>query len=215
MLESIMEDPVKVIIADSHEIVREGIALRLETDCAAQVVGQAADGYTTIKVCRNLQPDILLMDIALTRPSGAETFRKLRQILPNLKIIVVSSDEDIADAFVMMGQGASAFMTKRAKGSHFVNTIRSVALGYSVVPSDYLADFIGMKDKVSKSGNVYGLSPREIEVLQACATGASTKEVAERLEISVRTVETHRNAIYRKTSCGGLSELSGIAAKLC
>jgi DNA-binding NarL/FixJ family response regulator len=215
MLESIMENPVKVIIADSHEIVREGIALRLEADCAVQVVGQAADGYTTIKVCRNVQPDILLMDIALTRPSGAETFKKLRQILPDLKIILVSSDEDVADAFLMMGQGASAFMTKRAKGSHFVNTVQSVALGYSVVPSDYLADFVGMKDKISKSGNVYGLSPREVEVLKACATGASTKEIAGRLDISIRTVETHRNAIYRKTSCSGLAELPAIAERLC
>ena len=197
----------RLVIADSHEIVREGIAARLESSCPIEVVGQAADGYSTIKACRQTTPDLLLMDLSLTRPTGIETLTKLRYTLPDMGIVVLSSDAKVADAFTVLGLGAIGFMPKQAKGADFVNAIRAAVSGYTSMPSDYIAEFVSLRRNVSRTGNSYGLSPRELEVLEACASGQRTKEVAERFNISVRTVETHRNAIYRKTDCHDLQEL--------
>lgn len=197
-----------IIIADSHEIVREGIARRLTEDCGASVVGQAEDGYTAIKLTRNCSPDIILLDLALSRPSGMDTFRKLRTVAPDLKILVLSSEASISTAFTTLALGAVGFMPRQASGDHFVTAIRTIEMGYTFMPSDYLSEFVALKRNVSRSGNIFGLSPRELEVLEASSGGTSTKEIAERLEISVRTVETHRNAIYRKTDCKSLADLN-------
>ncbi|MEM9797307.1 MAG: response regulator transcription factor [Pseudomonadota bacterium] len=199
-----------IVIADSHEIIREGIAARLTESCDIDVVGQAGDGYTTIKVCRQVRPDFLLMDLSLTRPAGIETLLKVRQSLPDTRVVVLSSEATVADAFHTLSRGAVGFMPKQAKGADFVTAIQAAIGGYACVPAEYLAQFVEMRRNVTRTGNAFGLSPREIEILEACASGQRTKEVAERLSISVRTVETHRNSIYRKTECRNLSELSRI-----
>lgn len=209
-----MSDKLRIVIADCHEIVREGIATRLITDCDADVVGQASDGYTAIKICRNLTPDVLLLDLSITRPSGTETLAKLRSSMPNLKIVVMSSEATTTEAFTILAQGAVCFMPKQAKGADFVHAVQAAATDFTFIPTSYLKEFVRLRQNVTRTGNMYGLSPREVEILEACAAGQKTKEVAERLSISVRTVETHRNSIYRKTDCRSISELSGIAAKL-
>lgn len=197
----------RLVIADSHEIVREGIASRLESTCRVDLVGQASDGYSTIKICRQTLPDILLMDLSLTRPTGIETLAKLRKALPELRIIVLSSEAKVSDAFSVLSLGAIGFMPKQARGADFVNAIRAAISGYTCMPSEYVAEFVTLRHNVRRTGNSYGLSPREMEVLEACASGEKTTDVAKRFNISVRTVETHRSAIYRKTCCHDLTEL--------
>jgi DNA-binding NarL/FixJ family response regulator len=204
-----MENATKttLVIADSHEIVREGIAARLEEVAQVEVIGQAADGYSTLKVCRQNVPDILLMDLSLTRPAGMETLTKLRSTLPDLRIVVLSSDATVTDAFAVLGMGAIGFIPKQARGKDFVNVIRAAIAGYTCVPTEFLSEFVQLRRNVNRTGNYYGLSSREMEMLEACATGQCTKEVAAQFNISVRTVETHRNAIYRKTANRDLKEL--------
>lgn len=197
-----------VIIADSHEIVRAGIAHRLVKDCGAKIVGEADDGYSTLKIVRNQPADILFLDLGIKRPSGMETLRKLRVIQPDLRIIVLSSDTSMVDAFTTFGLGAVGFVPKQESGDHFVGALRAVEMGYTFLPSEFVSEFVVLRRNVSRSGNVFGLSPRELEVLEASADGASTKEVAHQLAISVRTVETHRNSIYRKTDCKDLNALT-------
>lgn len=205
---------VNVVIADRHEIVRDAIAMRLQNGAIAHVSGTATDGYSAIKLCRSLQPDILLLDFDIKRSSGRETFLKLRQSQPNLKIIVICEDSDIADAFFLMSKGAYGLMTRDAKGADFERTIQSVAAEYAIFPKEYLAQFAEIRTKATKSGNVYGLSPRELEVLRESKNGACTKQIAEQLNISVRTVETHRYSIYRKTACNNIDELHDLFWKV-
>ena len=209
-----MEHRLQVVIADSHEIVREGITTRLAADGVADVVGQADDGYSAIKLCRSLKPDVLLLDLDITRPSGIETLSKVRSTTPDVRVIALSSGASTAEAFTALSKGAVGFLPRQAKGIHIVNAVRNVAMGYTCLPLDFLGEFMTLRRQVTRTGNIYGLSPREIEVLEACASGRRTKEVAESLSISVRTVETHRNAIYRKTACRSISDLSTIAATL-
>lgn len=203
-----------VVIADSHEIVRESIANRLTSLENLSVVGQASDGYSTMKICRQLVPDILLMDLSIGRPSGIEILVKLRAAVPTMKILLCSSDAKVHEAFNAISLGAIGFIPKQAKCEHFVNAIQSAAMGYSCIPSIYLDGFSTHRRNATRTGNIYGLSPREVEVLSASALGAGTKEVADRLNISVRTVETHRSAIYRKTETNKIEDLSSLYQQL-
>lgn len=208
------DSAARLVLADSHEIVREGIAARLMQSCDIEIVGQADDGYNTIKLCRKLKPDMLIMDMSLTRPSGKETFTKIRESVPETKILILSSDASPVHAFSMLSNGAAGFMPKQAKSVHFVAAVNSISLGYTSFNTEYMSEFFNLRNRVKRSGNVYGLSEREIEVLVACCDGRKSSEVAELLSISVRTVETHRNSIYRKTSCRDMKDLAKIAVDL-
>lgn len=196
------------VVADSHEIVREGISARLTEECGIKVIGEAEDGYNTIKICRQEDPDVLVMDLSMTRPSGFDTFQRLRELKPDLKILLMSSESNASEAYQSICRGAVGFMPRQAKSSHFVSAVNAIIQGYTCMPSDLLEKFFDLRRQTARTGNVYGLSPREIEVLNACADGARSKEVAEMLSISVRTVESHRNSIYRKTKSRDLEKIS-------
>jgi len=208
------EKHLKVVIADSHEIVRDGITSVLEGQCALTVVGQAADGYGALKQCRAHQPDILLMDLDLVNPSGISVFEKLRAAHPDIKIVVISSDMSTVDAYVLLANGAVGFVPKQAPGSHFVNAIKTISMGYACISADVLQEFVGLRRNITRTGNVYGLSRREMEVLEHSNSGTNTKEIARKLQISARTVETHRNAIYRKTSTNSMAGLQSVAQNM-
>lgn len=201
----------KVVVADSHEIVCDGIKNAIEAHCNATVVGQAFNGYTTIKQCHILDPDILLMDFGLSNPSGMDIFEKVRAKHPNMKIVVISSNLSNVDAYVLLARGAAGFVPKQASGTHFANAINTISIGYTCISARYLQGFVGLQRNASRTGNIYGLSRREMEVLEQSTTGANTQEIATRLNISVRTVETHRNAIYRKTSTNSIASLHSVA----
>ena len=200
----------KVIIADSHEIVREGIATRLREVCDIDVVAESSDGYSTIKCCRQHNPEILVMDYGLLRPSGMETLLKVRQSNPDTKIIVLSSDNSTADAFFVLTKGAMAFLPKQTRGISFVQAVQAAQNNFCYMPIALIQEFIASRKNLSRTGNLFGLSAREIEVLEATLDGQTAKEVARHLDISVRTVETHRNRVYRKTSSNDHDELRQI-----
>ncbi|MGB5863259.1 MAG: response regulator transcription factor [Sulfitobacter sp.] len=209
-----MADNVRIVIADGHEIIREAIAMRLREECGAEIVGEASDGYTCLKECRQEKPDILMTDLSITRPNGAETLARARKANPDMKIIILSSDASVANAFFCLSQGAIGFMPKQAKGMDFVNAVRAASNGYAYLPIEFLNEFVSARRNMTRTGNIFGLSPREVEILEACTSGQSTKEVAQALSISVRTVETHRNNIYRKTSCNSHQELTKIMSSM-
>lgn len=200
----------KLVIADSHEIVREGLAHKLEKECGYEIVGQAEDGYSALKACRLFKPDILVMGMSLTRPSGMETLVRVRSLSEDIRIVVMASDTCAIDAFSAISEGAISFVPRDAKVINLINAVRCAESGYACIPQEYIQEFTQLRRNVKRTGNIYGLSPREIEVLEASASGAKTKEVAGLLDISVRTVETHRNSIYRKTDCRNMAELVSI-----
>ena len=209
-----MSEKSTVVIADSLEVLREGIAAKLEGCNRFEVVGLAADGFSTLKLCRTLNPDILVLDLEMTRPSGLETLERVCRSCPTTKVFVLSSDVSVSQAFLVLSQGAVAFLPKQSRAADFVAAIHAAEDGYTFLPTAFIGDFVKSRRNVTRTGNLFGLSPREIEVLLACAEGHRTKEVAQMLDISVRTVETHRNSIYRKTSCNGLDDLREIAATI-
>ena len=199
-----------VVVADVHSIVREGIRDRLEMRGNLSVIAEAQDGYGTLKACRDLAPDILLMDFSILRPSGREVLLKMAKTCPDTRIIVLSSEVDAANAFFSLANGAVAFIPKQASGFDFVNATTAAIRGFTYMPTSFISSFLEARKNVMRSGNIYGLSPREIEIVDTCIDGKSTKEVAELFGISVRTVETHKNNIYKKTSCRCMDDLVAI-----
>lgn len=202
-----------VVIADSHAIVREGIRDRLERNSTLTVVAEAQDGYSALKACRDYSPNILLMDFSITRPNGRELLAKVRASRPDTRVIVLCSEMKVSNAFYCLSNGAVGFMPKQAAGSDFVNATTAAIRGYSYMPNEFIAEFLETRKHLTRSGNIFGLSPRELEIVDACMQGKSTKDIAEACSISIRTVETHKNNIYRKTSCRSMAELSAIFAE--
>jgi len=203
-----MTDTSKLVIADGQEIVREAIAARVEQEDEITVVAEASDGYSAIKACRQHNANILLMDLSLTRPSGTETLAKIRKTHPDTRVVILSTEANLANAFMVLSQGAVGFLPKQSRGADFVSAVKAASNGFAYLPTDLLKDFVISRRNISRSGNVYGLSARELEILEASITGQSAKEVGTHLNISVRTVETHRNSIRRKTACKDYRELA-------
>ena len=205
-----LETSQSIVIADSHAIVREGIRDRLENHSDMNVVAEASDGYSALKACREFLPSVLLMDFTITRPSGRELLIKVRTSCPDTRIVVLSSEMKVSNAFYCLSNGAAAFMPKQASGSDFVNATVAALRGFSYMPNEFITEFLETRRHLTRSGNIFGLSPRELEIVDCCMQGKSTKDIAEMCSISVRTVETHKNNIYRKTSCCSIEDLTAI-----
>lgn len=199
-----------VVIADSHAIVREGIKDRLENSGKLRVVAEAEDGFSALKACRDQAPNILLMDFLIQRPSGRELLTKVKKSCPETRIIVLCSEMKIANAFFCLSNGAMAFIPKQASGSDFVNATNAATRGYSYMPTEFISEFLETRNHLLKSGNIFVLSRRELEIVDSCMRGKTSKEVAADCNISLRTVETHKSNMYRKTSCRNIQELTQI-----
>lgn len=200
-----------VIIADSHEMMREGIAWRIEKECKVNVICGTSNGYETHREVRNHKPDLLILDLGITRANGSEVLERVRRDAPDTMVIVTTSEPTFTNAAFSLSKGAAAFIPKQVSSDEFVCAVNAVRNGFSYVPRSILSEFINSRKNLSRVGNIFGLSPRELEVLQATAHGLSTKQVAADLDISVRTVETHRHNIYSKTNCRNQEDLVTIA----
>jgi DNA-binding NarL/FixJ family response regulator len=196
-----------VVIADGKEIVRSGLAAYLTQHTSAVVVAETSDGYSTLKACKAAEIDVLLLDFDITRPNIRETIAKLRSSSPHVRILVMSNNGTALDAMSVLALGAVGYISKNARGVDFANGVNSVAGDYTYVPAEFLSEFVSTRRNFTRTGNLYGLSPREMEILDATISGRGTKEIADQLGISVRTVETHRNRMYKKTNCASISDL--------
>lgn len=197
----------RIVVADALEIVRQTVSDHLTRQCGVNVVAQTKDGYETLKMCRHHRPDLVILDMSIARPAASDTMARLRSALPDLHIVVVTENTSVANAFVALSHGAVSILPRSASAEDYVNAVNAALSGHAFLPSNLMRELVSCRRTLMRSGNIFGLSARELEVLEACVGGASTKEVASSLDISVRTVETHRHNIYRKTSCNSVKEL--------
>lgn len=205
------ENDAAIMIADAHDMVRESITIRMEQERNVRVVASTSDGYSTLKLFRQHKPEVLILDLSLPQPGGRDTLRKVLEFKPDVKVIVTTSEASISTAYYALSRGAMAFLPKQVASAEFVNAVNAVLGGFSYLPRDLMSQFVASRRNVSRVGNVFGLSPREMEIVSAIAEGQTTKVVAAELGISVRTVETHRHNIYKKTNCKDQKELANIA----
>jgi DNA-binding NarL/FixJ family response regulator len=194
---------IRVFIVDDHELLRAGMRSRLEREVDISVVGEAATADQALARMRPLQPDVVLLDLLLPRKSGDEVIPDLLRQAPSARVLVVSSQAAPSWVRRALSAGAAGYLPKRASDRELVAAIRRVARGDGYVDPDLGARLV--VDRASPA--LAPLSERERDVLHLLALGHMNQEIASRLFISVRTVDTHRAHIMLKLSLGTRAEL--------
>jgi len=194
---------IRVLLADDHALVREGIVALLRLYDDIEVVGEASDGIEAIERVRKVRPDIILMDISMPKLGGFEATVEIRKTCPDVKVIILSQYDDREYISRFLKAGVSGYLLKKAVGSELVNAIRTVKRGefylFSSIASEVVNGYLGRDVKTSAEESPYEkLTDREKQVLKLIAEGYSHKEIASCLNISVKTVITHRTHISEK-----------------
>jgi len=206
---------IKVLIADDHQIVREGLRSMLEKEPGIIVVGEAEEGRTTLRLARELTPDVIIMDVAMPDLNGIEATRQIVAEFPAIKVIALSMHDDRRFVLHMIKAGAKGYLLKDSAFKDLAKAIRVVVANKTYLSSE-IADIV-VKDYLAttseESSAFYLLSPREREVLQLIAEGKTSNQVAENLHVSIKTVETHRAQLLRKLKVKSVAELTKYAIR--
>lgn len=204
-----MGDPLRVLIADDHTIVRSGIKLLLEAESDIDVVGESLDGEQALAMIEALKPDVVLMDIAMPGMDGLEATRRIKASWPDIKILVLTMHRSTEYFFEMLKAGAHGYILKGAETSDLINAVRVVGRGevflYPSMAQKLVKDYLNLSDRESDSDPP--LSPREKEVLKLLIEGHTNKEIAEKLFISPSTVYTHYGNLLDKLGLTSRHEL--------
>jgi DNA-binding NarL/FixJ family response regulator len=201
---------VRVLIADDHSLVREGIMAFLKCTEDIEVVAEASDGLEAIEKTKQFRPDIILMDISMPKLGGLEATLEIRKFDPSVKVLVLTQYDDKEYISRFLKAGVSGYLLKKAVGSDLVTAIRAIKNGetylYPSIASKVVDGYLG-KD-MPGAENIYDtLTDREKQVLKLIAEGHAHKEVADMLKISAKTVIVHQTNIFDKLGIGNRSEL--------
>ena len=208
---------IRVMLADDHQILREGVRALLSRADDLEVVGEAADGRGAIDLCQRLDPDVVVMDINMPGLGGLEATLEIRKQSPRTKILVLTQYEDGEYVRRFLKSGASGFVLKRAAGAALVDAIRAVARGGLVLDPEIARDALyeAPATLASPGHKAYDtLSGREKQVFKLVAEGGSNKDVASVLDISVKTAMKHRERVMEKLDLHNRTELVRLALKL-
>lgn len=191
---------VRVLIAEDHETVRQGLSLILKAEDDIEVVGEAGDGRSAIEQAKKLTPDIVLMDVSMPQLNGLKATKELTACCPNVKVITLTRHKDDGYLQQLLRAGAAGYVLKQSPSSELLHAIRSVAAGGRFLDPAVAGKVVGAYvEKTGKGITPKGeLSEREGEVLRLIAWGYSNKEIAGQLDISVKTVEVHKANGMRK-----------------
>ena len=199
---------VKVLIADDQTLFREGIKDLLENEKIIEVVGEAADGQEAVRLARKLKPDVILMDIKLPHLDGVAATRLIRKECPNTNVLILSSYEDEAHVMESIQAGANGYLSKMLPAAELVNALKAFANDGVMIPQQEMGKLLqGLRQMASGDGNSpVSLTKTEIRVLVFLGTGMSNKEIAAKMECSVKTIKNHLNAIFQKLEVSNRTE---------
>ncbi|HZD56776.1 MAG TPA: response regulator transcription factor [Anaerolineales bacterium] len=213
-----MPDPIRILVADDHPVVRDGLIAMLGTQPDFQIAGSASTGSEVVRRTVELQPDILLLDLEMPEIDGVEALRQLRLIQPEIRVLVFTAfdtDERILGA---VRAGARGYLLKGAPREEIFNAIRIVSQGGSllqpVVAKKLIQRVAEVNQREQNKGLIESLTLREEEVLQLLARGMTNKEIASELVITERTVKFHVSSILRKMEKGNRTEAVRTAVEL-
>ena len=209
-----MAESIRVLIADDHPIVREGLAAVLNQEDDLKVVGQARNGLDAVSQARELHPDIILMDLQMPEMDGVEAILKVKAEAPDIGIIILTTYD--TDDYIFRGieAGARAYLLKDSPAEEVLKAIRSVHKGESLIQPRVATRLLDRFSQLSRAPAPEGaLSHREVEVLQLLAKGASNKEIASDLFIGESTVKTHLIHIFSKLGVRDRTEAVAQAVK--
>ncbi len=206
----------KILLADDHKITRDGLKALLENQKNMIVIGEAENGRQAVRLALELAPDVIVMDINMPELNGIEATRQIIAELPDTKIIALSMYSDKRYVVGMLKAGVSGYLLKNCAFDELVSAISAVVANQNYM-SQKIANTV-MKDyanilESSDTSPASQLTAREREVLQLIAEGLKTKDIATRIHVSVKTVETHRQQMMRKLNATSVAELTKIALK--
>jgi two-component system response regulator NreC len=203
---------IRILLADDHTILRQGLKLILSSQPDLEVVGEAANGHEVVQLAQELRPDIVLLDVAMPELNGIDATRRMMETNPRLRILVLSMHKEAVYVREILRAGARGYLLKDVIDSELLNAVRSVARGDGyvspAVSSALLSDY---RQDIHDPINL--LTKREREVLQLIAEGRTNKEVATKLNLSVYTVDSHRGKIMEKLNLHSTGELVRFAIK--
>jgi two-component system, NarL family, response regulator NreC len=203
--------PTRILIADDHAVFRSGLRALLEKEPDLQVVGETGNGFDTIRAVAENEIDVLLLDLAMPGLPGAKVAEAVLKDKPHLIIVVLTMHEDEYYLQELFRLGVRAYVLKKSTGTDVVQAIRAARKGNEYIDPALagvvISSFVGRQPKKQKTGRLDLLTPREQEVLTLLAYGHTNAEIAEKLSISGRTVETHRTNIMSKLEFRSRAEL--------
>jgi two-component system, NarL family, response regulator LiaR len=200
----------RIMIADDHAMLREGMRNLLEQEKDFELVGEAADGEEAVQMAGELKPDIVIMDIVMPRLSGVEATRLIRQKSPGTAVLILTAYSDIRYIIGLLEAGACGYLLKNSPGKDVVRAIRAVRAGESVLDPEVTRKLVQRLASLSRGADEREaggqLTSREIEILKWASRGLSNKEISEKLFISLRTVKAHMTNIFNKLGCSSRTD---------
>ena len=206
--------PIRILIADDHLIIRQGLRLILETQDGFELVGEAADGVEAVRFCAELKPDVVLMDLRMPGMDGLTAIERLRVDQPEIAVVILTTFNE--DDLMMRGlrAGAKGYLLKDTDRETLFNTIRAAHRGETLLKPEILARVLSHAGAATPAGPFQTfLTGRELEVLRAVAQGERSKQIAVRLGISERTVKAHLASIYNRLGVDNRAAAIAVAAQ--
>ena len=208
---------IKILIADDHLIIRQGLRLILETENDLELVGEASDGNEALSLCQKLRPDVVLMDLRMPNMDGLTAIEKLRVEQPNIAVVILTTFNEDDLMFRGLQAGAHGYLLKDTDRNTLFDTIRAAARGETLLKPEIMARVLSHTNASStieiKATGLMNLTEREQEVLEAVARGERSKEIAVQLGISERTIKAHLASIYNKLGVDSRAAAIAVAAQ--
>ncbi len=206
-----MTAQIRVLIADDHAMVRDGVRMILEAQTDIAVVGEASDGQEALEKAHSLLPDVVLMDIAMPVMTGLQATEAIKRELPQIQVVVVTMHEDYQYFFEVLRAGASGYVLKGASSADLLAAVRAAHEGgvylHPNVAKNLVADYVKRMEPGEEKAHYDGLSERERQVLTLVAEGRTSQQIADQLYLSINTVQTHRAHIMEKLKLQNRAEL--------
>ena len=209
-----MSEPIRILAADDHLIIRQGLRLILETEDGFEMVGEASDGAEAIRLCADLHPDVVLMDLRMPGMDGLTAIERLHIEQPGIAVVILTTFNE--DDLMMRGlrAGAKGYLLKDTDRETLFNTIRAAARGETLLKPEIIARVLTQAGGAgAQAASMTDLTERELEVLKAVAQGERSKEIAVRLGISERTVKAHLASIYNRLGVDSRAAAIAVAAQ--
>ncbi len=201
---------IKVIIADDHVLFREGTRNLIEQEKDLEVVGEASDGEEAVELATRLSPHVALMDIAMPKVNGVEATRQIKARQPSTAVLILTAYDNDQYILALLEAGAAGYLLKNVSGKELANAIRAVYAGEAVldptIAQKVFSRFGTAEGQPSELARLAELSERELEILRLAARGLSNQDIADKLFLSRRTVQSHLGNIFRKMDVGSRTE---------